>query len=412
MQKTAQKRSILNKLREMSNVSGIAAEKFFNPEFERVMNSLRETDDKIRAVATGKDIEGQDPGDPSSLKDLIKGAKSNLNRREYMTSIAFLGRFHKKLYEIVQALDKFNADVDQVHHDFLFKDLDEDQKKHLSDMKSRFAAVRSYNLVAQAGIMDFLHNISSERGRALAAWEKRYPRQVSKLKKDTNILIAKSESVLSNLLSALKEMASARAARKVDDYVKGASRLTTIYSSYDKLFRDHYASNVKGFLDKQEFLSPTKKVEDSGLGSQDVGTTPPPSSEVPDLEVPEDNEAVPLTNSKTVPSPPPDTVVEDAYDNASQPNSGAFAPPKVPSGFNVTPLPPIQDDHAEVNEDELEEIVPPKSAHKKFVNSLEAMANEKPSLIAAHIRSYAKSIQASDMETAIALLKLAKSIKE
>ena len=141
MEKTAQrksgKRSVLNKLREMSNVSGIAAEKFFNPEFERVMNSLRESDNKIRALVSGQEIEGEDPGDDSvSLKDLYKNAKSNINRREYMTAIAFLGRFHKKLHEISNLVDKLNFDVDQVHNDFLFKDLDEDQKKHLSDLRS------------------------------------------------------------------------------------------------------------------------------------------------------------------------------------------------------------------------------------------------------------------------------------
>ena len=102
MQKTAQrksgKRSILNKIREMTNVSGIAAEKFFNPEFERVMDSLRQADNKIRAVVSGQDIEGEDPGDDyMSLKDLYKSAKSNFSRREYMTSVAFLGRFHKKV---------------------------------------------------------------------------------------------------------------------------------------------------------------------------------------------------------------------------------------------------------------------------------------------------------------------------
>jgi hypothetical protein len=406
MQKTAQKRSILNKLREMSNVSGIAAEKFFNPEFERVMNSLRATDDKIRAIATGKDIEGQDPGDPVSLK-------ANLNRREYMTSIAFLGRFHKKLYDMTQSIDALNSDVDQVHHDFLFKDLDDDQKKHLSEMKSRFAVARGYNLVSQGGIMDFLHNMSSERGRALAAWEKRYPKQVSKLKKDTANLISKSESALSNILSALKEMASARAARKVDDYVKSAAKLGSVYGNYDKAFRDHYTSNVKGFLEKQELLSPTKKVEDAGLGKQEVSPSAPPS-EVPDLEV-TDNEVIPLVQNKnTDRAPAPDFGMEEMYEDVAQPGSATFAPPKVPSNLPIPPTPasPQITEYEDVHEDELEEIPPAKSAHKRFMSSLEAMAGEKPELLAAHIRSYAKSIQASDMETAVTLLKLAKQIKE
>jgi len=413
MQKTAQKRSILNKLKEMSNVSGIAAEKFFNPEFERVMNSLRATDDKIRAIASGKTIEDQDPGDPVSLKDLIKDAKSNLNRREYMTAIASLGRFHKKLYDISQSIDALNVDVDQVHHDFLFKDLDDEQKKHLSEIKSRFAIARGHSLISQAGIMDFLHNISSERGRALAAWEKRYPKQVSKLKKDTANLISKSESILSIILSTLKEMASARASRKVDDYVKFGEKLTSLYNNYDKSFRDHYVSNVKGFLEKQELLSPNKKIDNTDMGKQEIT---PNSSEVPDLEVSEENEAIPLVNTKspnTVPAPAPDFSLEEAYENVTQPNSSAFAPPKLPSGMSVpnqVVVPPAQED---AHEDTLEEEIPPvKSAHQKFITSLETMSNEKPELLASKIRVYAKSIQESDLATSIELLKLAKLIKE
>lgn len=411
MQKTAQKRSILNKLKEMSNVSGIAAEKFFNPEFERVMNSLRATDDKIRAVATGKEIEGQDPGDSISLKELIKGAKSNLNRREYMTAIAFLGRFHKKLYEMSQSIDNLNTDVDQVHHDFLFKDLDEDQRKHLSEMKSRFAVARGYKLVSQAGIMDFLHNMSSERGRALAAWEKRYPKQVSKLKKDIANLISKSESILSNTLSALKEMATARATRKVDDYVKSAAKLTSLYNSYDKVFRDNYEANVKGFLEKQEFLSPSKKVENTEIEKQEIN---PESPENSNLEI-EDDEAFPLVNTKpsvTVPSPAPDFSLEDSYDEAVKPGSGLLAQPKLPSNMPIPFTQEIEQPYEEIHEDELEEIIPPaKTSHKKFLNSLEVMATEQPELIAIHIKAYAKSIQSSDLETAVKLLKLSKLIK-
>jgi hypothetical protein len=407
MQKTAQKRSILNKLREMSNVSGIAAEKFFNPEFERVMNSLRTADAKIRAIATGTEIEGEDPGDPTSLKELLKGAKSNLNRREYMTSIAFLGRFHKKLYDIIQVIDGLNTDVDQVHHDFLFKDLDEDQKKHLSEMKGRFAAVRGYGLIAEAGIMDFLHNISSDRGKALAAWEKRYPKQVKKLKTDTSNLIVKSENVLSALISSMKEMASARATRKVDDYVAAAAKVSSIYNNYDKIFRDHYNSNVKGFLEKQEMLSPTKKVEDKELNKQEIEppvTMPPP----PQVEEHEDNIPINLVPN-TIPAPSRNEELENAFENINTPNSGSFTPPKLPADM----VPPTSVTSPEETESsESEEILPPKNSHKKFIDSLESMADEKPALIAAHIRRYAKSIQSSDLETTVKLLKLAKSIKE
>lgn len=262
MQKTAQKRSVLNKLREMTNVSGIAAEKFFNPEFQRVMESLREKDDQIRSLVAGESIGMGDPGNDSiALKDLLKSSKSNINRKEYMSAIADLGRFHKKLFDVVDQISKLSFDVDQVHHEFLFKDLDDQKKQHLHDLKTRFAHTRRMEMIKEASIMDFFYNIGTKRGRALAAWEKRYPKQVGKLKKETLQLQGRSEVLLQQVLSALKEMASARSTRNVDSYTKAADKITKAYQNYDKSFRDYYTANVKGFLEKVELISPTEKLD-------------------------------------------------------------------------------------------------------------------------------------------------------
>lgn len=283
MQKTAQKRSILNKLREMTNVSGIAAEKFFNPEFQRVMESLREKDDQIRSLVAGEAIGMGDPGNDSiALKDLLKSSKSNLNRREYMSAIADLGRFHKKLFDVVQEISKLSFDVDQVHHEFLFKDLDDEKKQHLHDLKSRFAHNRRMEMIKEASVMDFFYNIGTKRGRALAAWEKRYPKQVGKLKKDTAVLQSRSEALLQQVLSALKEMASARSTRNVDAYTKAADKITKSYQGYDKSFRDYYTANVKGFLEKVELISPTEKLDKKQtkeMGGQEVATDGVPDTE-------------------------------------------------------------------------------------------------------------------------------------
>ena len=56
MDKNAQKRGLLDTIKEKSNISGIAAEKFFKPEQKRVMTLLNSTDDAIRAILTGEKI--------------------------------------------------------------------------------------------------------------------------------------------------------------------------------------------------------------------------------------------------------------------------------------------------------------------------------------------------------------------
>lgn len=248
MDKFAQKRSILNKLKEKTNISGIAAEKFFNPEFQKVMTALRLKDDYIRSIVSGEKIGDGDFGaDSSGLKQLLKDCKSNLNRREYMSSISDLGRFHAKLSEIEHHIQQLDGSVNDVHHEFLFKDLDDEKKEHLHRMKQRLASKQT-KLVKYAGIMDFFHNIGTQRGRALAAWEKRYPKKTAELKKQTLSMLDKSESFLNTILVTLKEMATDRANRNVDSYMGNVAKISKLISVYDKSFRTYYETNVKDFM--------------------------------------------------------------------------------------------------------------------------------------------------------------------
>lgn len=427
MQKMAQKRSIINKLREMTNVSGAAAEKFFNPQFQEVMDNLRSIDANIRSIATGQAIEGADPdpsgmGDTRSLKDLLKSAKSNFNRREYMTAVAELGRFHKKFADIVKQIANLNDKVNEVHHQFLFKDLDDEHKKQLHDLKNRWASQQN-NLIKEANVMDFFYNIGTKRGRALAFYEKRYPKEIGKLKKDTANLLAKSESVLSNFLTSLKEMATARATRNVDTYMRAASKVSSVYDNYNNLFKDYYNSNVKGFLDK--ISMPTEKVEEKGLGKTEIPVT---SKNIPDLDLPEkqiENEPIDLVNPKIpgpprVPSnlgppvpitPPPDTEPNLIPPNMeSNPSLGhtmvGVAPQGNPPRQTLTGISEHDNDDNESSRATLPQV----SSHKSFFKSLTSLSQENPVILASYIKKYAQSIQGSDPIMAIKLLQVVKSI--
>lgn len=431
MQKTAQKRSVLNKLREMTNVSGIAAEKFFNPEFQKVMESLREKDNAIRALVSGQEIEGADPGpDPISLKDLLKSSKSNFNRREYMTSVAELGRFHKKLFDVIQSIKNLSLDVDAVHHEFLFKDLGDEHKKQLEELKNRFAQNKIDTLVKEANIMDFFYNIGTKRGRALAAWEKRYPKQIGKLKKDTSMLLTRSEAILGQVLSALKEMAAARATRNIDNYMKGADKISKAYVGYDKTFKEYYSSNIKGFLEKIELVSPTDNAPESKeLGSQEITTAPKEEDTTPSLS-PESNIPIPLTQVKapsTIPQGPPDMASNIPFAATSlHPEKMPSIPPSAKVPTQMTPatmeqeLPQVPSlnvpatpagTNEEFKSDQMAKDMWGKASHLKFLESLESFAGESPLLLASYIKKYAKSIQGTNPEAAIELFKIVRSIR-
>jgi hypothetical protein len=446
MQKTAQQRGFLNKLREMTNVSGIAAENFFNPQFKEVMENLREIDANIRAITTGQEIDGADPdpgnsGDSRSLKDLLKSAKSNFNRREYMTAVAELGNFHKKFFDINQQITKLHNKVNEVHHQFLFRDMDEGRKQQLHDLKTRFASEQQAQLVKEAGVMDFFYNIGTKRGRALAFYEKRYPKEVNRLKKDTSNLLAKSEVMLAQLLTSLKEMAGARAVRNVDKYISAADRVTKGYGSYDQLFRDYYNNNVKGFLEKVELVTPTKKIDEAGLGKTEIKT-----KEVPDLDLPVPGNRIPTTGEFGAVSIPP-TQPEIDFENPSIPG-----PPPLPSNLGpAVPITPAPDTMRSLPPSDMESnppvgqtmmgVAPPAnppmvprqtmmgippqgqspttprntlpqtSAHQNFMQSLESLAGEDPRIVSSYIKKYAQSIQGQDPETAIRLLQISKSIR-
>lgn len=439
----------------MTNVSGIAAEKFFNPEFEDVMNRLRdETDDPVRAIVTGNQIgDAEAPADGSSLKSLLSSAKSNLNRREYMKSVADLGRFHKKMYDVVKILSGFRATLDSVHEKFLFKDLDDESKEHLHDLHNRFAPkAASYNqpyFLKQANILDFFANIGTERGRALSAWEKRYPKQVAQLKKSSASMLTQSERLLSVVLSVLKEMASARAVRNPDKYIAAAAKIIKAYDNYDNSFKTYYNTTVKPFENIISGFAP-KKVDVSDkpaeLGGQEVDPNGERDPSPEDLDLPtlprnnvpknmdpqpglgNDPSVIPLfvrnppssgiedlspEEIQTVPPSVPASATQRARDTDVSPigNAGDTEPSPSMVNTEISPPPSSRPATSKFKSDEIANQMWGGAAHRNFYNTLSKMSGESPVVLSLFIKKYASSIQESDPAAAIQLLSVAKSIR-
>lgn len=257
MQKTAQTMGLMNKIREFTNISGRAAESVFDDSsgsFKKLMDDIRNTDDSIRSIITGKVIGRAMPPNNISAKDILKNAKSNFNKREYMTAVRDLGQFHKRMNDIVDLSKKLTANLDDIHNQFLFEGVDPEVLDYLGkDLGGRFTkkkANQQSSIEKNAGILDFLSNIFTERGRALKALEKRFPNRFKTLKNKTSTLITSSENLLSVTLSSLKKMALARAHREPDDYFESIGKIIEKYMDYDKVFADYYETQVRGFLEK------------------------------------------------------------------------------------------------------------------------------------------------------------------
>jgi hypothetical protein len=412
MDKLAQDRSILNKIREKINVPGAMVEGFFKPELDRIMNDLRMADDNIRSILTGQKIGKADAEftGGKSVKDLLKSARSNFNRREYMAGVADLGEFHRRMFDVTKFIHKLDLSINRIHHNFLFQNLDDKQKQNIKGlqeyMSSAAAVYNEPDLIKEAGIMDFFYNIGTKRGRALAIWEKKYPNVVKDLRDGGMRLLDGADSALANTLTLLKEMATARATRKVDDYMAAAKKIEREYARFDggdKGFRSYYSNIILPYIKRQEQF----EAEEAAKAKPTETSIPPsPGSSGP----------------PTVPTGPPSGMQQAAPPLGGPPGaSPPFAPPAQEEAAPDTQRSPVSDNEPIplVTPKDKVRIAPqeePKvrvaAAHRSFYNSLETMGKEDPSILSKYISKYATSIQYSDPATAIELFSIARKIKE
>jgi len=409
MDKIAQRRGLLNQLREKVNMPGAYLEGFFKPELDRVMTSLKELDDRIRSILVGKQIgNGNPPEDAAASKDLLKSARTNFNRREYMAGVADLGRFHKQMYLITQDIAKFFVDVNKIHHKFLFEGLPEDHQTNLQKLRQHMEGVQKssssqqYNLIKEAGIMDFFYNIGTKRGRSLAAWEKKYPKEVKALRDGGDRLINDAQKLLDNTISNLKKMATARALRHPDQYMDVANNIKSDFDKFDSGkngFREYYNSVIMPWL----------KIKDEIDAKEQPNTANVPNN-TPSINQVELGSPSPNPTPTPTPTPTPVPAVAP----------GGVSPPFAPLADKpVLELSPEDDDKTDPNME-----LPPKIRvstdpkirvafnHSNFYQSLEKMQHETPVILANFIAKYATAIQHTDPVIALELFKVARQIKE
>jgi flagellar biosynthesis chaperone FliJ len=257
--KPGRKLNRLNRWEEDYSPSGKLVEKF-SPEFSRLMEILREVDEKVREIAMS-DSDG-------TLKSLIKTAKSKFNRREYIDTIVYLGRFHERIDNIKNEFIKLEKDLNKAHNQFLFADLDQSQKDFLmKKMPSRFfkeekpepkkAGLADEDLIKMAWIGgDIWHNLTDPRGRSLKVWESKVPKYAKELRRETEKMINKSESMFQILNKSLKTLADLRARRLLEDYVAESDKITKKFQDYNNEFTSFYNTHLHKLIESQQGMDP------------------------------------------------------------------------------------------------------------------------------------------------------------
>lgn len=483
MQKTAQKMRWRDSIREnvglINPVKGL--EEYFDPEFKDIMVSLRHVDNQIRAQILGKAVAGTEPVDAEgnalmadnvpSVKDLLKSASSNFDNFEYMKVVADISRFDERLASVSQMLEKLDAKMDKVQMRFLFDKDNEEYSEHLRALREKFKkkqeeketkAFKQYELVVEAGFIDFIKNISNDRRKALYHWEKKYPKRVKVLKSDTKSLISKANSLYDQILKTLKGMSSARASREVDKYNELSAKIISGYKSFHEYFVQYYDKNVRKFLDKYwadsketkpgEMAEQDVKPEEKDSGSEGGQSTMYPVSTAPGMLVGTPAATI-MGPTGTIPGSPemPPAQYEDKSLEPSNPPA-TMAPPSEPSASShVAPAPdqnigestvPLSQEEeanrrfeaerkrqlAAARERRSQRSVSKENANAIFneimsrpvdvrfesnslINSLQKMSNESPLVLKGYLAKYANTIKTSDPGTYKKLMAIINAIE-
>lgn len=405
----------LNRLRELANVPAEKLTGFFKPEHERVMNALRQLDDRVRAEITGTTIGEFSPatGIKQSAKDLLKSARKNFARNEFMTGISELAAFHQKMFEIVKEINKFQIDVNKIHHKFLFEGMDEDKVNRMRAHMERKADLQMAELMTkEAGVMDFFHNLLSPRGRALSAWVKKYPKETKELREGGAKLVEQGQALFDSTLAILKNMGTARATRRPDEYMDQANKLKAEFAKFDggdKGFTHYYHNVVMPFIKNKDEMDKLQKEQAAKAkteempapsgGRTELGEEGPPT--VPGMPTP----SVPAPSAPAAPvtvNQPPVPAAFNQPPGASPP----FAPQPRQSVQTVQPP-----DEAAPDTEKDPATLRGLGAHQRFMESLESMSGEDPRILAGYISKYAKSIQARDPKTAIELFSIVRQLR-
>jgi len=446
MDKFAQRRSLLNKIHEKGNLWGKTLEKFINPQFESIMDQLREfTDDPVRAVLLGESVGRYTPDvfgfKNPGIKTLIDNAISNFNEIEYVKCIIDLDKFNTVMGKAVPILISFDQSIDDAHKEFLWKGIEDKQDpetiKYLEHMKSRTAHARNNQIIKNATWGSSLHSFLSGiygRFKSLKDWQKRFPSKTKALKIALSTILDQAKTLLKLTLTRLKAMAKSRAQRNISEYLENASVIIKSYQSFSSNFSKFYNTHFKGFMDERSI----PKVEaPAQLAPAPVTSVSQPSSAhiVPDLDM----SGVPVRKAPTLISEPisliePATserptdpgatkeVVKDTVKMESAPTKKkpvekrVVSPIKSPS----SPLPqqtllpatllPAVDLSVEKTKEEPKKPGPPEGvptfgsmSPKHFIESLETLSNENPIVLANHIAKYATKIQKTNPKLAYQL---------
>lgn len=386
MDKIAQERGLLNKLREHANITSKLLESI-NPKFKKMMDDLRKTDEKIRGYS-------------EQSRDLIKSAKLLVNRKDYLSAASTMSAFHEKCRYIAAELDRFIKNVDMDSYEVLLGQFDDEQKERIFGYDpnkelnlNEVSFVNDMEVMAslqkQAGLSDWWHNLTNERATAMRQLEKRFSISFLKDLKNNSINIFNdSQRFLQFLLGTFKKLATALARGKPSIYISIAKSFISKFEQYHKSFISFYEKNMKPLKEQHE-----KMVADKKQAEEQAKTQREQSLQ--------------------------DAALKFQQENAGQ--QKPFEPPttnktNIPFDLNKVPASNKQN-----TLDKLDELHEPKEAEKKlpliqseqFISKLEKLAaDNNPRSLMVAILKFSSELEDISPDASLKLLAIAEGIND
>lgn len=409
MEKLSQERGLLNKLREKTNITGKILESL-NPEFQEMMERLRSTDERIREHA-------------AQVKELTRGAKSLLNRRDYLSSAASISAFHERCRYISAELQKFISSVDMKHYKFLLDQFDDEQKEQLfgydpnkeikfDEENAADDKVVTASLRKEAGLSDWwfkmtdpiadvAHNLTNSKGVAMRALEKRFSISFLKeLKVNSQVMVIKTQKFSQFLLAVLKKLATFLAKRNVDQYVALAKTFISKFTGYHDSFVKFYQKSIVPLKDQhQKVIEDQRKAEE--LHSKKI------------------EEDAARQREQATPQNQNQNVNKNLYDAFVSPNSsGVNKPAPVSQTKNVDTAEGLANLRDMLGDDEEEKDNLAFDLNKKqkaayFISKIEKYAsNDEPKSLLNAILAYSEEMEKYDTNASLKLLAVAEGMVE
>lgn len=219
IEKTAQRRSMMQWLHEKSNVGRHAAEAF-SDSYQEQMKVLRESDNIIRHAVT-------------DLKSNLKLAKKSLKQRRYLDVVHFIGNINDsiKLIGSKRAIlrDMMKSHLDDFYGDYEHADLGREYFKK------------------QAGIMDMF---SGARRMAGKVFEKHYDTILKERARAMEELYNETDHLVDLTLDTLKDLGTYRAKGDINSYIKSLDELARKRDKFENKFKNIYDTYILPFIDR------------------------------------------------------------------------------------------------------------------------------------------------------------------